>query len=222
MILLFSFAAAVFAAEPAAPKLPNEIKMTSGTVLRNISVVRWASDHVVLKHANGVDPIRFAYIAEPYRSQVIAFRDAAKSAPPATATAAGRESVIKGQVFITTRGAGSYKFGSTEVIAYPLADYENIQRNYRAMRPSIPNDTGHITTMQKLVAALTPVSRATTDADGLFSLKVPAGQPVFLYAVSTRRLTYSTEYNLWTVPADSTADRVDLNTDNCITISVPN
>jgi hypothetical protein len=75
LLLLVLFAARSAAAETTSPaSFPTEIKLTSGAVLRNTTVLRWTADSVVVKHAGGADPVRFAYIAEPYRSQVLAAR----------------------------------------------------------------------------------------------------------------------------------------------------
>jgi hypothetical protein len=54
------------------PVMPENITLTNGAVLHDISVVRWNSDSVVLKHTGGADSIRFTYIAEPDRTAVLA------------------------------------------------------------------------------------------------------------------------------------------------------
>jgi len=41
------------------PPLPSSVTLKNGYVLKNVSVVRWDKDAVVLKHSAGVDPVRF-------------------------------------------------------------------------------------------------------------------------------------------------------------------
>ena len=71
LLLLLSVVGSLWAAEPV--EAPTELRLTSGAVLRDVSVVRYqGADTVVLKHAGGVDPIRLPYIAEPGRGQLVA------------------------------------------------------------------------------------------------------------------------------------------------------
>ncbi len=223
--LLLVLVAAAFAAEPAAPKLPNEIKMTSGTVLRNISVVRWAADHVVLKHANGVDPIRFAYIAEPYRSQLFAVRDAAALAAktaPAPEAAAVKTSTLSGQVFLTTMGAGAYKFSGATVTAFRFEDYEAAERNFRTLSPGLSSGAGNdsllLRTWIKVLNDYTPVAVTTTDAEGKYRMTLPPGQRVFLFCTASRVRAAvggaASETKYWIVPVPAGSNRQDLNSDN--------
>lgn len=72
VIALLVFVVSAFAQEK--PKAPTEVKLTSGSILRRVEVVRYEPGIVVLKHMGGVDPINLKYIAEPYRSQLIAYQ----------------------------------------------------------------------------------------------------------------------------------------------------
>lgn len=60
-----------------------EMKLTNGTVFRNVTVVRYTRETVVLKSSAGLGPLAYTLIPEPLRSQMIAERAvvlAAKSA----------------------------------------------------------------------------------------------------------------------------------------------
>lgn len=70
--------------KPAPPPLPTEVKLASGSVLRNVTVLSWRKDAVVLKHAGGADPVRYNHIAEPHRGLFEARRDAELAAQQKT------------------------------------------------------------------------------------------------------------------------------------------
>jgi hypothetical protein len=65
------------AAATAAEKAPDselvfplpELRLVNGTVFRNVTVVRFESDRVVLKSSAGVGPLSYAMIAEPMRAK---------------------------------------------------------------------------------------------------------------------------------------------------------
>lgn len=60
-------------------KLPEEIVLKSGRTLKNISVVRWEQDRVVLKFTGGADPIPFSIITNVPLATLQKLRDAART-----------------------------------------------------------------------------------------------------------------------------------------------
>jgi len=60
-------------------KLPEEIVLKSGRTLKNISVVRWEQDRVVLKFTGGADPIPFSIITNVPLATLQTLRDAART-----------------------------------------------------------------------------------------------------------------------------------------------
>lgn len=85
LLLLFPLmTATAFAAEderkPAFEQPIPEVRLTNGTVFRNVSVVRYDATTVSLKSHIGVGSIAYSMIPEPLRTQMLAERDAAKVA----------------------------------------------------------------------------------------------------------------------------------------------
>jgi len=58
--MVFLLAAA--AATTAAQKLPTEIKLTNGFVMRECTIVRWDTDQITIKYVGGTVPVRFENI----------------------------------------------------------------------------------------------------------------------------------------------------------------
>lgn len=83
-LLFLFFAATLLGSEP--EKKPiliqpiPELKLTSGTVFKNVIVVRYEKERVVLKSSAGVAPLAYSYIPEPTRALMIAERDVALAA----------------------------------------------------------------------------------------------------------------------------------------------
>jgi hypothetical protein len=210
--------------------MPSEVTLTSGRVLRNVEVVRWESNRVVLRYSGGIDPIAFTLFATPAPAELPGIRKtwelearlAAAEAvkPPAT-------SRISGQVFVTTRGAGAYKFAGANVRAYPEEIYAAVRRdqpgklpmNYRRLNPD-EQDRAAANAWFDALEKHKPVGIGTTDADGNYSLEIPAGQAVFLVAAAGRRIGLGRdgrpilEQNVWVVPVSPGESRVDLNGQN--------
>jgi hypothetical protein len=67
-----------YAAEdkPAPPTMPSEVTLTSGRVLRGVSVIRWEPNRVVLRHTGGADPIAFSLVKSISAEDLAAMRDA--------------------------------------------------------------------------------------------------------------------------------------------------
>lgn len=225
ILLALVAAVATHAADSPAPAFPREIKLTSGATLRNTSLVRWTNDGVVVKHAGGADPIRLSFIAEPYRSQVIAVRDAvAVQPPPAQATAkneAAKTKNLAGEVFVTTQGAGAYKFTGTKVTAYPFSEFTNAKQKKQLNMPSSfsQNLGAELEAWGKALRELPVIATAMTDTDGRFTLEIPRDTEVFLFCVGTRVYGRVTETNLWLVPVMQNSTSVALNGSNCQTFT---
>lgn len=223
--LLSFYVANVFAADTA--QFPENLKLLSGTVLKHCSVVRFTSDSVVVRHSGGVDPIRFDRIAADQRAAVEAARVAASvvsiKAPVAGATSAMR--ALSGQVFVTTRGAGAYKFSGVSVFAFPAEKFEealraesmNLPGGFRLMAGE---DRSVVTMKQAWLEALSKVggvsAEATTDAEGKFTLKLPAGVKFYLFCHAHRLAGAHEENNLWVVPAPDDGDALLNNTNQWV------
>lgn len=73
-LLLLAFAwltASAAEDKPAIPQPIPELKLTNGTVFRNVTIVRYDADLVVLKSAAGTGPISYAMIPEPLRNTML-------------------------------------------------------------------------------------------------------------------------------------------------------
>lgn len=207
--------------ESAAPTMPDTVTLTTGRVLKSVQVVRWEKERVVLKYAGGVDPIAFSLIKEPSPSQLAAIRNAAKENESKISSPANR--TVTGQVFVTTRGAGAYKFAGAKVTAYPLSALDSMKLTVESELSTARAEMGvlgdvNVALVQyrgglKAVQNFTPVAESTTDADGVYHITVSSKQPVFIFCATTRIAGSTTEYNVWSVPLGN-ADRVDLNGSN--------
>jgi hypothetical protein len=217
-IALLASALLAIAADPAAAPLP-ELKLTNGTVFRNVTVVRYDRETVTLKSNAGTGPIRYAMLPEPIRVKFIAERDAAlmiaaeKAVPPPA-----KPRTLTGQVYVTTRGAGAYKFSEVTVTAYPKVNYEQISGLVRVRTTVSTPELYKVAAWKKELADVKPIATATTDADGRFTLTLPAdASQVFLFGTTTRLLaTGRTELNLWSIPVPDDAATFDLNSSNLL------
>lgn len=182
------------------PEMPDTITLTNGAVLHDVSVIRWNSDSVVLKHTGGADTIRFVYIAEPDRTTVLAVRaEARKAAKAAAKDDAVPVQTIKGQVFISSQGGVSYKLGDVTVYLLRIGDLTLFNTSEKSIRLS------------------TPAGSAVTDADGYFTLTAPDDGEYFVYAKASRRVGEQTERYEWRQPlADVDKQHVQLSVTNLI------
>jgi hypothetical protein len=186
-LLMFS-AIALTAAEPAPAAFPSEIKLTNGATLHNTTATRFEREQVVVKHAGGLAPIRYENIAEPYRHQVLAARDAQpKKNEPPQASEPEHPFEFHGQVFIATRGAGSYKFGGIPIIIY-AATREEVRR--------------HRTTFGGVPELL----RVTTNADGEFFFTLPPEKAHDKFTIFAEALRYvpgqGDQRTIWAIECD--------------------
>lgn len=224
-LLLLSTALATDEKKPA-PIMPDEVTLTSGRVLRNVQVVRWERDRVVLKYSGGVDPIAFSLIKSPAPAELALLRQAAIEAT--AKVNAPKQRKIGGQIFITTKGAGAYKFSGARVLVLPLSCQQILinagdaevssSRATRSFLSSNPDYFDHLARAQgwlKAMEGITPIAKTTADSDGYYAVTFSSREPVLIYCVTTRLVGGETETNLWAVPAASD-DRLDLNTENQI------
>ncbi len=198
-LLLALLVSALTALAADAPAFPSELRLASGATLRRCVVVRWTSDTVVVRHAGGVDPIRFANIAADQRPAVEAVRKAAIAADEAAAAKAIADATAprtySGQAFVVTQGAGNYKLGAMAIYVFPMARWTNTSTGKWELGK--------------------PIARATTDAEGLFSFTVNGDEPFFLYATASRVISLrKTEEYLWLVKSVDIKDRKALHLTN--------
>ncbi len=198
LLVLLSLVVHHAAAESAPLSMPTEVTLTTGRVLRNVSVVRWESNRVVLKHAAGADPIPFALFRSPAPTELPALRagfeatkKAASEQTKAAVVAPEPPKKYEGQAFIVTRGAGNYKLGDMVVRIY-LKPAEELREILR-WSSSLP----------------APDAIATTDADGKFTFTAPAEGPVTMVAKKKRLVGSREEKYLWVSDASNGANRFE-------------
>jgi hypothetical protein len=176
----------------ASAEFPTELKLTNGAVLHKASADRWTSEYVVVRHVGGIDRIRYTNIAEPQRQVVLGLKTEqiahAQSASPGTSESKTNGITYSGQVFVQTVGAGSYKFGDADVYAFPLEALSAFETNLSPV--DLP----------------APIAKATTDADGKFTMIVPLDRPHFLFCQATRLAGSHYEYDEWHAPAKDIKD----------------
>ena len=188
--------ARLFAADAPAPAavFPSELKLSNGVTLHHATPTRWASDYVVVKHANGIDPVQYRYIAPEQRPVVLAMKEQAAAAAPTpaplarTAPTAPTNTTLEGQAFIVTRGAGNYKLGGMLIYVFPAERLKAFD--------------GYAT-----VELGEPTTTATTDADGKFRLKLADDGEFFLFARVSRLTGASRESYEWIVLSAQITDR---------------
>lgn len=194
------FAVAAASANTEAPAFPRELKLSSGAVLKNVTVVRWEKDRVVVKHQGGTDPVFYRHIAEPDRSRVLAVQaNAEKEAirrKSAVAEEEKKERVYRGQVFVATLGGENVKLGSVRVRAFPIESLAKFEHTH-----------------SQVIELPAPFATTVTDAEGRFTLTVPGTAPFFIMAQSGRHLgrrnrSYigDTEIYDWRIPASEIKD----------------
>jgi hypothetical protein len=178
----------------ATAEFPRELKLTNGATLRKCEPVRWTAESVVVRHAGGIDPIRFANIAPAQREAVQAARPSpATSASPAEEPK--QERTFRGAVFVATVTGKTIPLGSVNVRAFPLrylAEFDGLSLTVRLPKP---------------------LASTVTDADGKFALTVPGDEPFFFFAQSGRFLggssyngTARSESYDWRVPVSAVKD----------------
>jgi hypothetical protein len=168
------------------PTLPATITLSNGTVLHNVSAIRWMKESVTLKHTGGADTVYYAYIAEPDRTTVLAVRDDALKKKKAEKP---DPSAVRGLILVSTPDSGDIPLANVKVYAIKI---EAINR---------------FATEGALVSLPKALATATTGADGAFSLTVPPGEDYFIYAKSAKFMGQAWEHYEWRLPISQVADR---------------
>jgi hypothetical protein len=212
--LLF-VAPALHSAEPI-----TEVTLASGRVLKRVKFVRWEKERVVIDYAGGADPIAFSLIKSIPLKDLYEMRDAAlrEAANP-------KKRTITGQVFVTTRGNGAYKFSEVTVFAVPAGAFSLVElkardeiASARAMSNSAnaPDERAiRYRLWSEAASKAQPVAYGRTDADGYYSLNYSGRQPVVLFCTASRLVGRDHELNVWAVPIES-EDRIDLTSANSL------
>lgn len=194
------------AAEPEkpAPVMPTEVTLTSGRVLRGVSVVRWERDRVVLKHVGGADPIAFSLFLKPTPAELMLIRGG-DTRVPARPEVKATARTVEGQVFFVVGGnSRTPRMGGVEVRLYS----ESAFREWEARRPSpigyrLPIITGlysppNIREIEDYMGAQfaswdnmpEPLARTLTDLDGRFAIRTTTTEPTVLFARHRLRSSY--------------------------------
>lgn len=189
------YAAPLFAQAPAAPaadplsKIP-ELALSDGRVLKDATIGGFGAETVVVRHKGGSAVLRYEFLPDEQRAAAEkkrpgGARSFTRQAGSEAAAAAGGSQTVAGQVFITTRGAGAYKFSGVTVHAFP----SNAAGAWQA-------------TNANPVPMPKPLATATTDADGKFAMRVPKGASFLLWAQAKRLLRDGrTEEFEWRIPS---------------------
>lgn len=204
-------------------EFPSEIRLSSGAVLRKTSLIRWTADGVVVKHAGGADPVRFSTVSEPDRSRLIAAKAGAPSAA-APIAAAAEPKAVRGQVFITTRGAGAYKFSGATVVAYAGEHYKSVveRKAFRVPESSTHiMGSAHVDAWEKALENVPVIAKARSDADGKFEIQIPAGKSAFLFCIASRLVGGKREINVWARPVGASETVADLDSQLASTYYIP-
>jgi hypothetical protein len=218
-----------------APTLPS-VTLKDGTVLNSVTIISAGERVVMAKWQGGRGTIPIADLPadiqkaiEPMRLGAVALSSSTpkpvRIVIPTPVVAPSRPATrkITGQVFVATSGSGAYKFAGALVRAYRKSEAESarlmidsyLPLNYR--RLDWFQRAGAIgAAWVKAVDSLNPVGSTRTDAEGVFSLEIPAEGEFALVCTTSRALSeFVTTYNTWVVDVGS-GDRVDLNNANIV------
>lgn len=214
-----------------------ELRLKDGRLLKNVTFTSYAASAIMAKWDGGRGTIQYDVLPANVAAAASAKRPAAsvgKSVAPTaalpkvnTVPALSKDSrpagptshVVTGQVFVTTRGAGAYKFSGATIIAYPAQIFEdaftiqrgNLPLNYRGLRGA-EKDQAEADAWMKALGTHAPLGTATTDADGNYSMTLPSAG-TFIFVCSASRLAGRIpEFNFWIVRHSS--NRLDLTGQN--------
>lgn len=196
VLLSLTLASMALAAVDLSKPLPA-LRLPDGRILKNAHVSTFRTMDVVIRHGGGAAVVRYEALPEEIRIEAEKKRPGGPRFFPGDTAA--NKTPVAGQVFITTRGAGAYKFSGVDVYAFPMEALDNWK--HTASGP---------------VQLPKPISHATTDADGKFQLYVPKDKPFFLFAQAQRQLSDGAmgRYE-WRAPSNEfkRLDQVFLNSD---------
>lgn len=193
-LLFFLSLAAVIAAEPA--KVFPLVQLKDGRVLKKVTLANPNQTGVLLRQAGGESLfVRYEFLPEVLREAAEAIRPGGPR-PKTTAEGTSKMVEFSGQIYVTTRGAGAYKFSGVRIYVFPLSAWDT-WANTNLNPVELPR----------------PLAQTTSDGDGRFTLKVPEGVAGFVFAQATRSVGGKTEHNEWHVPLQA-GDPVLLNNTN--------
>ncbi len=170
------------------------LAISDGRVFKNVTITKFNVSDVVIRHTAGTVVLRYEFLPDEVRFE------AEKKRPGGPRTVSSRVTTASdtyaGQVFVTTRGASSYKFSSVAVYAFPLSVLNKWQET-NALVVDLPF----------------PISKTTTDADGKFRIQVPKSTPFFLFAQANRLVGDKWASYEWRAPSAEfeEKDNVQLN-----------
>jgi hypothetical protein len=192
--LLLACVATLPAAEP--PKPIDALRLPDGRVLKKAVLAEFKAEHVLVRHAGGAAVVRYEFLPDAVRGTAEQKRPGGPRWFPGDTSADTLK--YSGQVYVQTRGSGPYKFGATPVYVFDL-NYLEFWKQPGVVR--LPK----------------AIYETVTDADGKFTISVPADRPFFIFAQATRLVSSDhTEQLEWRVPGDSFKfpDNAALNNDN--------
>ena len=159
------------------------VELADGRVLKNVTLANPTKTTILLRPAGGASVLmRYEFLPDGVRDAAMALRPGGPE-PKATTAQSVKPIELRGQIFVTTRGAGAYKFSGVKVYAFPAALFSSWENT--------------LTTVELPL----PLTRATTDGDGRFLLRVASGEPFFVFAQAERLVGGRPERHEWRVPA---------------------
>lgn len=121
------------------------------------------------------------------------------------------EAHVSGEIYIVTRGHDTIKLSATNIFFVPLKDVEEHLHNR-----NVVDVTDHEEVYFYLKDMPASKYAAYSDADGKFSVELPAGQYA-AFALSQRRVFDTTEFYQWLVKVDANGEtRLTLNNGNLV------
>jgi len=179
-------AAALYAAETIDLSKPvPRLRLADGRILQDVQFVNFKTLDIFIRHRAGSMALRYEALPDELRAVAEQKRPGGPRWFPGDT--AERQLAIEGQVFVTTRGASTYKFGEVKVYAF---DAQHL-------------DAWNRVGFDKVVRLPKALAVATTDADGKFKLSVPKDTVYFLFCQTSRLIGNETEYNEWRVPGET-------------------
>lgn len=174
------------------PTMPSTLTLTNGTVLHNVTVIRWLKDSVTVKHTGGADTIRYNYISEDDRAAVLAARDEAMKHQKADSSPKPADNSVKGTVFVAGDDGADAPLAGVAVYAVRM------------------DALGMLSTDLTRVVLPKPLASSVTGADGQFSMVVPAGEDFFIFAKATKFVGQVWQHYEWRLPISQVGDRQGL------------
>jgi len=187
LIASLGFLSTLCAAEAEKPLSFPELQLADGRILKKAVCAEFKADGVLVRYAGGSLFMRYEAFPQDFRAEVEQHRPGGPRYYQGET--AVKKTEVSGQVFITTRGAGAYKFPGVKVYAFAAEHLALFDFNSNPV--CLPK----------------PLTMTTTDADGKFTLELPSGSAFFLFAQAGRLAGDHSESFEWRVPGDSIKDK---------------